>query len=1001
LSSRLNKHPVGVLKKLLYSISELQNHIFCPFKSLKPYTNSTPSKMKRLLFLSVFNITLQLLFSQLPNALRSQEVLNINDEAASKILSGKLIEKTSQLLTESAVRQKKGTDLTITVVLYFTDYPSPGQIRILENLQVKLYYETWTPAMENHELGFLVASVSADKLREVLDLPFIKKVDTAERSSAAMNNTATQSINAPLVWVQGYTGSGVKIGILDSGIDLGYAGEDLPGSFPYKDYSYFPTLDDNVANTVTGHGTHVTATALGRGLLSEGQTHVNNGKGAFKGSAPAADLVFLKIGQDEDGWAEDASLIAAIDAAINEYHVDILSLSYGGWTDHHDGSSAIEQKVDWAYEQGVPFFCSAGNAGNDNKHFMDTLSAHTQSDFIELQVKGAGDNDTRLRFNLVWSDGSNRNNLTLQYYNPAKELINDVTLISTTESLRGTESQYSYCNNYLPAGDGTYYLKVINNSDNAQVFHIFEDWSNLREGTSFVSFAASNADYTIGAPASADHAFAVGAYVSRTLWTDYADNSWWYGATYVFSNIAPFSSLGPTLDGRIKPDICAPGHVLISLRDKDVYTTPNKGWIDNDGVTGGEVNYYRMNGTSMACPVVSGAAALYLEKYPGAAPQQIYDAIKNFSNISGLKSLPNNTWGYGKLDIFNAIRGKRDDIVVDGNMDDEKYETLAVKTNDRNGFGADNTLGALKYYSDGQNLFFGITGELTGNDNIALFLDFSGYQGRGTNTLGGGNSGDFVQSAFSYIGNVKMDFDVDFALAFNKGYSTTHEFFTDAIRYGNSNICSNIGKTNQMGASFNYDISSVFGGTGYITVAYDTGYVLDHNKGIEMKIPVSAFAGIDTSQTIRFFAMITSMEGDVSNECVPGDPGDNNLGNGADFSAISGQDFFTQSVKMSKAVPTGIDPPKNHLPQVFSLFQNYPNPFSASTTLRYNLPYQSPVIIKIFDFTGKEITTLVNSVKPAGEHQVIWYAGDLPEGVYLCRFQSGNFSETKKMILKK
>ncbi len=621
---------------------------------------------------------------------------------------------------------------------------------------------------------------------------------------------------------------------------------------------------------------------------------------------------------------------------------------------------------------------------------------------LEIAVAGAGENDTKLRFNLVWADGESRNNLTLQYYNGAKELLNDITWISTTESLRGNESQYSYYNSFLPAGNGTYYLKVINNSDNTQAFHIYEDWSNLKEGTYFVSFAIGNPEYTIGGPASADHAFAVGAYVSKTFWTDYADNAWWYGSQYVYNNIAPFSSLGPTLDGRIKPDICAPGHVLISLRDKEVYTTPNNVWIDNDGEPGGDANYYISKGTSMACPVVSGAAALYLEKYPDATPQQVYDAFKSFSNVSGLKNLPDNTWGYGKLDIGNAIKGKRDDIIVDGNMDDEKYETLAVKTNDRNGYGDNNNLGALKYYTDGQNIFIGITGEVTGNDNITLFMDFSGYQGKGNNTLGGGNSGEFVQSAFSYLGNVKMDFDVDFALAFNEGNSSTHEFFTDAIRYGNSNICSNIGKTNQMGASSAYDISSTFGGTGYITVAYDSGYALNNNKGIEFKIPVSAFAGIDTSQILRLFAMITSMQGDVSNECVPGDPGGNNLGDGADYSVISGQDFFTHPVKISRTLlPSGTDLPQAYFPQVFSLGQNYPNPFAASTTIRYDLPYPSVVSIKVYDFTGKEIATLVNSLKPAGEHQVIWNAGGLPEGIYYCRFQSGDFMETKKMILMK
>ena len=69
-----------------------------------------------------------------------------------------------------------------------------------------------------------------------------------------------------------------------------------------------------------------------------------------------------------------AAMIAAMDAAVTIYNVDVLSMSYGGWYDHHDGSSATEQKVDWVYAQGVPFFLSAGNSANDDHHYSGTVS---------------------------------------------------------------------------------------------------------------------------------------------------------------------------------------------------------------------------------------------------------------------------------------------------------------------------------------------------------------------------------------------------------------------------------------------------------------------------------------------------------------------------------------------------------------------------------------------------------------------------------------------------
>jgi len=139
-----------------------------------------------------------------------------------------------------------------------------------------------------------------------------------------------------------------------------------------------------------------------------------------------------------------------------------------------------------------------------------------------------------------------------------------------------------------------------------------------------------------------------------------------------------------------------------------------------------------------------------------------------------------------------------------------------------------------------------------------------------------------------------MDSDVDYALAFNKGNSQQHEIFCDAIRYGpTANTAVNIGRANQMGGSSNWEIGSVFGGTGCITFAFDSTFSVNQSKGVEMKIPLSAFAGVDSTQTVRFFAVITAQEGNISNECIPGDPGPNNLGDGFDFSAVANQDFFT------------------------------------------------------------------------------------------------------------
>ena len=93
---------------------------------------------------------------------------------------------------------------------------------------------------------------------------------------------------------------------------------------------------------------------------------------------------------------------------------------------------------------------------------------------------------------------------------------------------------------------------------------------------------------------------------------------------------------------------------------------------------------------------------------------------------------------------------------------------------------------------------------------------------------------------------------------------------------------------------------------------------------------------------------------------------------------------------------------KQHtITKTFSLSQNYPNPFNPTTTIQYSIPRQSFVTIKIYDILGKEITTLVNERKSAGNHSVNFNASDLPSGVYFYRMQAGSFVSTKKFVLLK
>jgi hypothetical protein len=89
------------------------------------------------------------------------------------------------------------------------------------------------------------------------------------------------------------------------------------------------------------------------------------------------------------------------------------------------------------------------------------------------------------------------------------------------------------------------------------------------------------------------------------------------------------------------------------------------------------------------------------------------------------------------------------------------------------------------------------------------------------------------------------------------------------------------------------------------------------------------------------------------------------------------------------------------IPSKYSLAQNYPNPFNPSTTITYQLTVNSFVSLKVYDMTGKEVSSLVNEVKNAGYYRVIFDAKNLSSGIYFYTIQAGDFSNTKKMLLVK
>jgi hypothetical protein len=98
---------------------------------------------------------------------------------------------------------------------------------------------------------------------------------------------------------------------------------------------------------------------------------------------------------------------------------------------------------------------------------------------------------------------------------------------------------------------------------------------------------------------------------------------------------------------------------------------------------------------------------------------------------------------------------------------------------------------------------------------------------------------------------------------------------------------------------------------------------------------------------------------------------------------------------------TGNSQQSIYLPLTYAMYQNFPNPFNPSTMISYDIPKQSYVKLVIYDVLGRRVKTLVDEVKSPGSYKILFDASGLSSGVYIYRITSGNFVQTKKLVLLK
>ncbi|HTY38931.1 MAG TPA: S8 family serine peptidase, partial [Bacteroidota bacterium] len=395
-----------------------------------------------------------------------------------------------------------------------------------------------------------------------------------------------------------YTGKGVIVLIYDTGIDwkhfdfrdpsdttksrilaiwdqtLGQTtGEAIPSGFSYGVEYTKAQIEAELKHTTTGfvrerdisgHGTHVAGIAAGNG-----SSYFNR----YVGMAPQADIIVVKGG---DGSFSESKMIDGLTYAQNKATAlnepVVVNWSIGGHSGPHDGTRAYELKVnDFVRTEGRVVSVSAGNEGGDIMHTSGSIaaggSATIQVSVPTYTATSGTDNDT---FELdVWL----RNNATLTATVTSPS---NVTYTITSAQQSGTSPNST---------DGTIDLynisSNINNNRAVQLYvhdktsstpktgiwtltlsgasaaASYDAWlSSSTVGGSTVTVVNGNSDKTVAMPATADGAISVASYVTRWTWTSADGNGWTYdNATNRTSDISSFSSVGPTADGRQKPDI--------------------------------------------------------------------------------------------------------------------------------------------------------------------------------------------------------------------------------------------------------------------------------------------------------------------------------------------------------------------------------------------------------------------------------------------------------------
>jgi len=598
----------------------------------------------------------------------------------------------SKINLELAKKLKEGNTVETFDVFIKGDVQSLKTV--IQSSNGKLKYIYGNIAAATIDLNCLKNLIANDKIQRV-EYYLLKPQPMADTMVIQNNITPVHDGINPLT--QSYTGNGVVVGIIDTGIDITHPDFKTSSNTTRIKYLWDQTLasapntpmpynygqewnnteidnGDATAHDPTyyyGHGTHITGVAAGNGLAI----------GKYAGVAPDADIVFVAL----DFSSNNPNLVTdAIDYIYTKAQAMgkpcVINCSFGDYMGSHDGKDLQAQMIKnmITAQNGRALVAAAGNAGNNKFHLGYTVTSDTN--FTLFSTNSSGN-----RYIQLWADTNSFKNVQFSFgadkMSPTHSFrgrINFSTILShlgvfRQDTLYKNGNRIGIIESYGDVIDDVYAMEfnILADSTNYKWRLIttgtgkFDVWNFNMQSTGLpplstmpdsVFYKLPDTDQTIVSSFQClNEVITVGNYINRNGYVNYAGN-YVYDPSTIIGSRAASSSKGPTRDGRIKPDITATGDWVVSCLatqlQSDFIT-----FLPDDIVQGGYHKYG--NGTSAASPVVAGTVALYLQKNPNATVAEIKQAVTSCTKQDGFtgSSLPDNSWGYGKLDAFTTLTG--------------------------------------------------------------------------------------------------------------------------------------------------------------------------------------------------------------------------------------------------------------------------------------------------------------------------------------------------------